>query len=157
MKTRTLNELRACKPCYDPVRWVPEGWEGTAIDLLNIKECPAEDRILMVIKKGLYYTNKQLRLFACDCAEHALSRIKDPDPRSVAAIEIARRHAEGNAKEEELYAAGYAAGYAAYYAAYYADDYAAECAARCAAYYADDYAEREWQVERLKEYAREAI
>ena len=42
MKTRTLKELRACKPCYDPVRWVPEGWEGTATDFLNIKECPTD-------------------------------------------------------------------------------------------------------------------
>lgn len=151
MKTRTLDELRKCGPCYDPVRWVPENWEGTAVDFLNIEECPAKDRIWMVTRRGLYYTDRQLRLFACDCAERALSRIKNPDPRSLRVVVVARRYAEGNAAKGELDAARYAARGVADDAAYSAAGFAVYSAAGSAA----GSAEREWQIDRLKEYAEE--
>ena len=50
-----------------------------------------------------------LREFACDCAERALLREREagrePDPRSWAAVEAARRFARGEATAEELDAA----------------------------------------------------
>ena len=46
-----------------------------------------------------------LRLFACDVAEDALSRVESPDPRSVDAITVARRFALGEATVDELDAA----------------------------------------------------
>jgi hypothetical protein len=84
-----------------------------------------------------------LRLFACDCAERALTRERErgrePAPRSWRAVEVARLFAEGKATRAELYAAAYDyAAYAAYdYAAY---DYAAANAAAYAAYAAADAA-----------------
>ena len=54
-------------------------------------------------------TDENLRLFACDVAEDALRLIEKPDPRSLAAIEVARRYAAGNATRAELDAAGAAA------------------------------------------------
>ena len=58
-----------------------------------------------------------LRLFACDCAERALTAEREagrePDKRSWTAIEVARRFAEGNATLEELSAARSAAWMAA--------------------------------------------
>jgi hypothetical protein len=74
-------------------------------------------------------TDRVLRRFACDVAEGALraerSAGREPDPRSWAAIEVARRHAVGRATDEELDAAwdaawdaaGDAAGAAAWAAA----------------------------------------
>ena len=46
-----------------------------------------------------------LRLFACDVAEDALSLVASPDPRLVKAIGVARRFAVGNATGAELSAA----------------------------------------------------
>ena len=63
-------------------------------------------------------TDSNLRLFACDVAEDALSLIDSPDPRSIAAIEVARRYAVGDATSAELCAAGAAAGGAARVAAW---------------------------------------
>ena len=57
--------------------------------------------------------SKELRLFACDVAEEALNREEQAgrtvDERSRAAIEVARRYANGQADREELPAAWYAA------------------------------------------------
>ena len=49
--------------------------------------------------------DSNLRLFACDVAEDAMSLIDSPDPRSVQAVEVARRFAVGEATEGELAAA----------------------------------------------------
>jgi len=49
------------------------------------------------------------RLFAADCAAFALRFVATPDPRSVAAIETARRYAHGQATDDELRAARAAA------------------------------------------------
>ncbi|HEU4752229.1 MAG TPA: hypothetical protein VFU47_03900, partial [Armatimonadota bacterium] len=57
--------------------------------------------------------SRELRLFACDCAERALTQEREagrePDPRSWAAIEVARRYAAGEATVPQLTAAGAAA------------------------------------------------
>jgi hypothetical protein len=48
MKTYTIDDIRKYNPCYDPTRYLPEGWTGTAIDILNVKECPVRDRLWVV-------------------------------------------------------------------------------------------------------------
>lgn len=111
---------------------------------------------------------KVLRIFAADCAVRLLSKIKDPDPRTVAAIQGVRDFAEGKITKEELetlYIAAFARYYifaafptfttaaavsihhaavsihhAAYYAAYYTAYYSATAAA----------IEIEWQREELE-------
>ena len=68
-----------------------------------------DDKIAATSMRLLYClgetTDSNLRLFACDVAEDALRLIDKPDPRSVAAIEVARRYAVGDATSAELYAA----------------------------------------------------
>ena len=88
-------------------------------------------------------TDSNLRLFACDVAEDALSLIDSPDPRSIAAIEVARRYAVGDATSAELCAAGAAAWDAARDAAWDAAGDARDAArdaARAAAGVAAGYA-----------------
>ena len=89
------------------------------------------------------WDEKNQRLFACDCAERALTRTEKPDERSVKAVEVARLYAHGQVNEEGLMAAeraaisAYSVAYrayraahrAAYRAAYRAADSAADSAA----------------------------
>ena len=58
-------------------------------------------------------TQRALRLFACRCARKALKLVKNPDPRSVKAVEVSEAYANGRATQAELVAAGAAAGAAA--------------------------------------------
>jgi len=108
--------------------------------------------------------NKELRLFACDCAERALKRERkagrEPDERSWKAIIVSRLYANGEANLQELAAAraaardaawdaGAAARAAARDAAWDAGD-AANAAANAAwaAYAADDAANAAWAAAR---------
>ena len=146
--TYTIDQLMACTPCPEYPRerielllqdpFIAEDVAALAID--------TPDRVWALI--ALLDKQRQ-RLFACDCADRALVRIATPDPRSVAAVVVARRFANGDATVKELdaarYAAWTAAGGAAGYAAVYAAGYAAGDAARSAAW----DAEREWQLTAL--------
>jgi len=98
-------------------------------------DVPPQDRLWTVLHDGVL-PDKMLRLFACDCAERALTREREagrePDVRSWEAVQVSRRFANGQATHEELSAARAAAASAAAYA-----DDAATSAAYAAAYAAD--------------------
>jgi hypothetical protein len=154
MITTTLSRIRAHGPCAS-------GWAKLLAHL--DKTGPDDEPVpfaVIVESNGL---NDALwccraepqhaiawRLFAVRRARRALSRIPNPDPRSVAACDVAERHAAGLATDDELAqarrsacAAAYAAAAYAYAAAAYA--YAAAAYAAYAAAYAYAAAERETQ------------
>ena len=81
---------------------------------------------------------KQYRLHAVWCARRALARVESPDPRSVEAVDVAERFANGLATKEELTVAREAA----MDAAWDADSVAASDAARAAAWDAASVAAR---------------
>ena len=108
MNRFTINDIRSWEPCYDPTRYLPEGWRGTALDILAVENCPAIDRLWVVIRNECI-DERTLRLFAAWCARQALALIDNPDPRSVAAVDMAERFAVGEATVDELEAAGAAA------------------------------------------------
>ena len=87
-------------------------------------------------------TDKELRLFAVFCARSVQHLLKDP--RSRDAIDVAERHADGLATNDELRAA-YDAAYAAYAAVYAAADTSAYAAyaAYAAVYAAADAREQQ--------------
>ena len=120
------------RPCYDPSRYLPEGWQGTALDVLDVKDCPAADRLWVVLREECV-SSRTLRLFAVWCARQALALVDNPDQRSVAACDTAERFANGEATERELAAARAAAGDAAWDAAWAADWDVARDAASTAA------------------------
>ena len=137
--------IRSKKPCYDPARYLPEGWSGSIKGILRHRDIPAKDKLWVVLRKELL-SDKTLRLFAVACARQALARVPNPDPRSFKACDVAESFANGIATREELtlaYAAAAAARAAAARAATYAAD--ADDAAYAAANAATD-AERQWQV-----------
>lgn len=94
------------------------------------------DKLVAVSRRALCRANATalLRIFAVRCAEEALSRLAKPDPRSLAACEVASRHALGQATDRELAAAWAAAGAAARAEARDAARAAAWAAARDAAW-----------------------
>ena len=139
MKSISLEKFKGFRPCWletaagarrlEEIGSRKKRW--TAVDILDLPEdeVSAEDKIWAVTKAELIEEEK-LHEFACRCAEEALKLVKDPDPRSVAAIEAKRKWLKGEISDEEL-AAAWAAAWAAACAAASAS---ASAAARAAAW-----------------------
>ena len=118
MKSISLEEFKGFRPCWletvagarrlEEIGSRKKRW--TAVDILDLPEdeVSAVDKIWAVTKAGLIEEEK-LHEFACRCAEEALKLVKDPDPRSVAAIEAKRKWLKGEISDEELAAAWAAA------------------------------------------------
>lgn len=143
MKNYTLEDIRKLKHCYDPADVLPADWQGTIVDGLRLEHIPPKDRLYIAMQLIPDHT---ARLFAVLCARRMLALVDSPDPRSLAACDVADRYANGNATDEELKAAyvdaytAYAAHTAAYTAAYAAATYAAHAVAHVAAHTAATYA-----------------
>jgi len=127
MKTFTIGDIRKWDACYDPAKYLPEGWKGDAIDILRIDDCPAKDRLWVVLREECIDA-RTLRLFAVWCAREALKHVKNPDARIIEVCDVAERYAKGEATRDELNAARAAAD-----PAYAAADTAADSAAYAAA------------------------
>ena len=146
MKTITYEEFLDFDPCYlgdpdrkalmDSIAQRQDRW--TALDILELEEIPDEDKLWAVLREELIEPEK-VHEFACRCAERALSRVGNPDSRSIAAIAAKRAWMRGEITDAELAAARDAAWGAAW---------DAESDAAWAA-------ERAWQVEELKKMLRE--
>jgi hypothetical protein len=130
MKKITLQEIRDLRPCYDPAKFLPENWTGTVLDVLNVKECQATDRLWVVLREE-FIDAKTLRLFAVWCAREALKLVDNPDARSVEACNVSERYANGEATDKELSAAS-AAAWAASAAAWATSSDAARAASAAA-------------------------
>ena len=103
----TLNLIRSHSPCQ-------EGWEKL---LKHLGKTKADDEPLplrvILESNGLDHAlwclravpgcDREARLFAVWCARQAQHLIADP--RSLAALDVAERHADGKATDEELAAA----------------------------------------------------
>jgi len=145
MKTTINNELiRSFTPCYDPNEKIADENET-----LTIKEwcakydgiIPAKDMLWLLLRND-FFTEKDLRLFSVWCAREALSKIDNPDPRSIAACDVAERYAYGEATEDELSSAFSAADFDARSDADFAALSAADSAAIFDARFAADFATR---------------
>jgi hypothetical protein len=101
MKTLTWADFAKHEPCYNPAEKYGE-WEGTILDLMQHPEIPAKDKVWAFTREGIV-GDKTLRLFAVGCARKVQHLMKDQ--RSIDAINVAERYANGNATEDELAAA----------------------------------------------------
>ena len=119
LPTKTYQDIMALAPCYDPAErgYCTPDWTGTALDVLCMDNIPAEDRLWLVLREG-WIDDRTLRLFAVWCARGALALVGNPDPRSIAACDVAERFANGEATQGELTAAWAAARAAARTAAW---------------------------------------
>ncbi len=111
----TLNKIRACHPCED-------GWAKLLRHLGKTKPDDVDFPLSVVIDSNglddalwclrcLPEYDREWRLFAVWCARKVQSLMTDD--RSISAINVAERFANGNATREELEAARAAAGAAA--------------------------------------------
>jgi hypothetical protein len=50
MKTFSIDDIRSWRACYDPIRYLPEKWSGTALDILSNVTIPENDRIWVVLR-----------------------------------------------------------------------------------------------------------
>ena len=131
----TLDEFLSFEPCWMDdeqgrrrLRYYARklGGSADALEILALRRIPADERLWAVLREE-FIPAPILHEFACRCAEDALSRIDNPDPRSINAIAIKRRWIAGEATDEELAAARTAA-----WAAQAAAQDAARTAARAA-------------------------
>ena len=129
MKTLTWADFAEHRPCYNPAEKYGE-WDGTILDLMQHPKIPNYDKIWAFTRDGIV-DDKTLRLFAVGCARRAQHLMTDE--RSINALDVAERYANGNATKDELYAALAAAEAAAWDVALAAARYAAWDAAWAAA------------------------
>ncbi len=140
-----ISGLHASEDILDALRYAP----GAVVCRV---ECDGEivrdtDKLACTRRRVEWMIDAEsvLRLFACDCAERALTREREagrePDARSWRAIEVARGFAVGSATRDDLIAASAAAwaaydaanaAHAAAWAAYDAAAWAASAAANAA-------------------------
>ena len=146
------------------------GGSADALEILALRRIPAEDRLWAVLRAE-FIPDRILHEFACRCAEDALSRIDNPDSRSIHAIAVKHRWIAGEATDEELAAARTAAwaaqaaaqdaartaAWATWTAAQAAARAAAQAAARTAAQDAAEAAARNAQVDMLTQMLREYV
>ena len=130
LKAFTIDDIRSWKPCYEPNRHLSEGWAGTAIDILKHELIPSQDKLWVVCKEEVLNA-RTLRLFAVWCARQVQHLMTDA--RSITALDVAERFANGDATQAELAAARAAARGAAKAAAWAAACNAAWDAAGAAA------------------------
>ena len=100
----TPDFIRKFGPCYDPSKYLAEDYSADIITFLRHDKIPAKDKLWMVLREECIDA-KTLRLFAVWCARTALALVDSPDPRSVAACDVAEKYANGEATLEELSAA----------------------------------------------------
>ena len=109
----TLDEFLSFNPCWRNseqgrrrLRYYARklGGSADALEILASRMIPAEDRLWAVLREE-FIPAPILHACACRCAEDVLSRIDNPDPRSINAIVVKRRWIAGEATDEELAAA----------------------------------------------------
>lgn len=135
LKTLTWSDFDQHEPCYSPQKKYGY-FEGTIINILQDKRIPNTDKIWAFTREGVM-DDETLRLFAVRCARQVQHLMKDE--RSLNALDVAERYANGLATAEEL-AAARAAALAAELAAELAAARAAAWAAALAAAWAAAWA-----------------
>ena len=157
MKTVTPEQFKEFGPCwletaegrkrYARVAAMRDEW--SALDVLALDGVSNTDKLWAVLREE-FIDAPVLHEYACRCAEYALTFVREPDSRSIAAIEAKQKWLRGEISNDDLTAARAAADAAADAAARAARD-----AAWAAAWAAADAAAREHEVKLLKELLRE--
>lgn len=101
MKKLTMSILRSWAPCYDPIKYLPENFEGTIRDILMHDTIPYSDKLWCALRTEVT-TERTMRLFAVWSYRQTLQWVGVLDPRSVEAANVSERFAMGQATHGEL-------------------------------------------------------
>ena len=120
MKTVTVGQFRNFGPCwletaagrqrYARIAAMRDEW--SALDVLALDGVSNEDKLWAVLREE-FIDAPVLHEYACRCAEYALTFVREPDSRSIAAIEAKRKWLRGEISNDDLTAARAAAARAA--------------------------------------------
>jgi len=117
LKEITVKQIMKWKPCAEYTRKIVEKlWAGRkSLAPLEIAalDIPAKDRLWVLLRNEII-PEKKLHLLACDFADDALASVKNPDPRSLVAIQAKRDWVAGKITDRELEIARVAARKAAW-------------------------------------------
>ena len=148
MKTVTPEQFKEFGPCwletaagrqrYARVAAMRDEW--SALDVLALEGVSNKDKLWAVLREE-FIDAPVLHEYACRCAEYALTFVREPDSRSIAAIEAKRKWLRGEISNDDLTAARVAA-WAAAGAAWTAADAARDAWAAWAAWAAAQIAAR---------------
>ncbi len=109
MKTFTIRDLRKWRPCYDPNKFFPENWKGTALDILLHPQIPAKDKLWVVLRTQALDL-PILRIVVVSFARALLDLLDGKaDLNIVAACDIAEKYANNQASAADLKAASVSA------------------------------------------------
>ena len=124
MKTVIPEQFKEFGPCwletaagrqrYARVAAMRDEW--SALDVLALDGVSNEDKLWAVLREE-FIDAPVLHEYACRCAEYALTFVREPDARSIAAIEAKRKWLRGEISNDDLTAARDAAAGAAWTAA----------------------------------------
>lgn len=111
MKTIDNELIRSLTPCYDPSeKGIPDGESLTVRDwVAKYREVVPGKDIIWLLASGGFIPDKDLRLFAVECARESIRRVEEPYLTSIEACRVAERYAHGEATYNELQQAGAAA------------------------------------------------
>ena len=134
MKTVTPEQFKEFGPCwletaagrqrYARVAAMRDEW--SALDVLALDGVSNKDKLWAVLREE-FIDAPVLHEYACRCAEYALTFVREPDSRSIAAIEAKRKWLRGEISNDDFSAARDAA-WAAAGAAWTAADAARDAA-----------------------------
>ena len=120
MKTVTPEQFKEFGPCwletaagrqrYARVAAMRDEW--SALDVLALNGVSNTDKLWAVLREE-FIDAPVLHEYACRCAEYALTFVREPDSRSIAAIEAKRKWLRGEISNDDLTAARAAAAWAA--------------------------------------------
>lgn len=100
----TYRQIKDLGPCYDPIKYIPEDWEGTGLDILDIEGPSISDKFWVVLN-GKFIPDELLHEFSCRCAEHVLHLYETQYPndfRPRKAIEAKRKWMKKEITDKEL-------------------------------------------------------
>ena len=109
LPTVTYEQFLMFEPCwlYDKRKFTrlkkigSRKREWNALDVLRLEEVTIEDRMWAVLREE-FLPAHLLHEYACRCADYVLSKIDNPDPRSVNAIKAKRKWLRGEISNKEL-------------------------------------------------------
>ena len=112
MKAVTPEQFKEFGPCwletaagrkrYARVAEMRDEW--SALDVLALDGVSNKDKLWAVLREE-FIDAPVLHEYACRCAEYALTFVREPDSRSIAAIEAKRKWLRGEISNDDLTAA----------------------------------------------------